>query len=99
MLPASDKSSTPPKFKPICSESGPRDAVRGRGRSPAAKPLGSLASGERPMIKPIQVELLEPRQMLSSAPWGAQVTQINLDKAIANFPSITGAGETVVIID
>jgi hypothetical protein len=51
------------------------------------------------MLKPTTLELLEPRQMLSSAPWSAQDKQINLDQAVANFPNITGAGETVVIID
>lgn len=43
------------------------------------------------------LEALESRQMLSG--WSQQDLQINLDKARANFPSITGAGETVAIID
>ena len=47
----------------------------------------------------ILFEPLESRQMLSSTPWSVQDQQINLDKARANFPSITGAGETVAIID
>ena len=44
------------------------------------------------------VEALEPRQMLA-ANWSGQDRLIGLDLATANFPAITGAGETVAIID
>jgi hypothetical protein len=37
--------------------------------------------------------------MLSSVPWSAQDKLIGLDKATANYSSVTGAGETVAIID
>ncbi len=45
------------------------------------------------------VEVLESRQFLSAAPWSTQDKQIGLDVAAQNYPSITGAGQTVVIID
>jgi hypothetical protein len=45
------------------------------------------------------VEALESRQMLSAAPWSQQDQQIGLNLAAQNYPSITGAGETVAIID
>ena len=45
------------------------------------------------------VEMLECRQFLSAAPWSAQDQQIGLDLATQNHPAITGAGETVAIID
>ena len=45
-----------------------------------------------------RIEPLEARQLLS-ANWSIQDQQINLDKARANYPTITGAGETVAIID
>jgi subtilisin family serine protease len=44
------------------------------------------------------VESLEERRLLSS-PWGIQDTAIQLDKARANYPSITGTGESIAIID
>jgi hypothetical protein len=51
------------------------------------------------MARLFSCEPLESRQMLSSAPWSAQDKLIGLDKATANFPSVTGAGQTVAIID
>ena len=33
--------------------------------------------------------------MLSAVPWSTQDRQIGLDLATANYPNITGAGETV----
>jgi hypothetical protein len=44
------------------------------------------------------VEILEERRLLSS-PWGVQDTAIGLDKARANYPSVTGAGESIAVID
>jgi hypothetical protein len=44
------------------------------------------------------VEGLESRQLLSAA-WSWQDKQIGLDQAFKNHPSITGAGETVVVLD
>jgi hypothetical protein len=46
----------------------------------------------------VLIEALETRKLLS-APWSTQDQQINLNEARANFPSITGTGETVAIID
>src|SRR5580658_8883401 len=48
--------------------------------------------------KPI-VEALEERRMLSSTPWAPQDTAIGVNLARQNYPSITGAGEAVAIID
>ena len=45
------------------------------------------------------VEALEARQHLTAAPWSAQDQMIGLDQAAQNYPYITGAGETVAIID
>jgi hypothetical protein len=44
------------------------------------------------------VEALEERRLLSS-PWGVQDTAIGLDKARNNYPSITGSGESIAVID
>ena len=51
--------------------------------------------------KPISfsIEPLEARQFLSAVPWSAQDQLIGLDQATQNYPSLTGAGETVAIID
>lgn len=43
-------------------------------------------------------EVLEGRQLLSAA-WGAQGKLIGQDLVAAQFPQITGAGESVVVID
>ena len=45
------------------------------------------------------LEPLEARRHLNAAPWSAQDQLIGLDQATRNYPSITGAGETVAIID
>ena len=50
-------------------------------------------------IASFDIEGLESRQFLSAAPWSPQDKQIGLDVATQNYPSITGAGETVAIID
>ncbi len=42
------------------------------------------------------MEPLEARRLLT---YGPSMTVIGLDRAIADFPSITGSGETVVIVD
>ena len=52
--------------------------------TPATTPLASM-------------EGLETRRLLTA--WSAQDVQIGLDKATQNFPNITGAGQTVVLID
>jgi hypothetical protein len=44
-------------------------------------------------------EELEPRQMLSATPWGLQGRQIGQDAAAIHFPSLTGKGETIAVID
>jgi subtilisin family serine protease len=46
-----------------------------------------------------QVERLEGRQLLSGEPWSASARLIAQDQAAVNYPTITGAGESVVIID
>lgn len=43
------------------------------------------------------IESLEPRQLLAA--WSPQDQLIGLDKATQNYPNVTGAGETVVLID
>ena len=43
------------------------------------------------------VESLEPRQLLAA--WSPQDQIIGLDKAVQNYPGVTGSGETVVLID
>lgn len=58
-----------------------------------------MANANHPKSDSPSIERLEPRQMLSGAPWGAQDVQIGLDKAVAAYPNLTGAGETVVILD
>lgn len=45
-----------------------------------------------------EIEVLEGRQLLSAA-WGAQAKLIGQDLVASQFPQITGAGETVVVID
>ena len=46
-----------------------------------------------------QFESLEGRQLLSGTPWGAQGRLIGQDLVAAQFPQLTGSGETVVVID
>jgi hypothetical protein len=48
---------------------------------------------------PFVFEPLEARQLLSAGPWSAQDQAIGLDQATQNYPNLTGAGETVAIID
>ena len=45
------------------------------------------------------MEPLESRQLLSAAPWSVQDQLVGLDQATQNYPNLTGAGETVAIID
>jgi hypothetical protein len=45
------------------------------------------------------METLELRQLLSGDPWGEQAKLIGQDRAAANYPSITGAGTSIAIID
>lgn len=44
-------------------------------------------------------EALESRWMYSGAPWNFNAVLIHQDQAAADFPQITGAGESVVVID
>jgi hypothetical protein len=44
-------------------------------------------------------EALEGRQLLSGTPWGQQAKLIGQDLVAQQFPQLTGAGETVVMID
>jgi hypothetical protein len=45
------------------------------------------------------VETLESRQLLSGEPWSATAKLIAQDKAAANYPAVTGVGQTIAIID
>jgi subtilisin family serine protease len=45
------------------------------------------------------MEALEGRELLSGEPWGAQAKLIGQDLAAANYPTLTGAGQTIAIID
>jgi hypothetical protein len=47
----------------------------------------------------VPVESLERRELLSGEPWGWQAKMIGQDLAVANYPSITGAGQTIAVID
>ncbi|HKB96546.1 MAG TPA: S8 family serine peptidase, partial [Rhizomicrobium sp.] len=44
-------------------------------------------------------EVLEGRQLLSGDPWGAQAKLIGQDLVAQQFPQLTGAGESIAIID
>jgi subtilisin family serine protease len=46
-----------------------------------------------------RIESLESRELLSGEPWGQQAKLIGQDLAAANYPTITGAGQTIAIID
>jgi subtilisin family serine protease len=56
-------------------------------------------SGAPSFSSPAAFELLEPRRLLSSLPWGAQAIQIAQDQAAAKYPWVTGAGQTIAMID
>lgn len=45
------------------------------------------------------VESLENRTLLSALPWSSYAKLIGQDQAAANYPSLTGAGMTVAVID
>jgi hypothetical protein len=45
------------------------------------------------------LEALEGRQLLSSAPWSAQAKLIGQDLVAQQFPTLTGAGESIAMID
>ena len=62
-------------------------------------PTGVGVGGRASSSKSRTVELLETRQHLAANPWGWQGTLIGQDLAAANYPSITGAGYSVVVID
>jgi len=49
--------------------------------------------------KSMQIENLENRQMLAGTPWGQQAKLLGQDLLAAQFPHLTGAGQTVVVID
>ena len=42
-----------------------------------------------------RLEGLEDRRMLAGTPWGQQEVTTGHDKAVANYPSITGAGTAI----
>lgn len=45
------------------------------------------------------IEALEDRQLLAAAPWSDQAKLIGLDKVASQYPSLTGGGQTIAIID
>lgn len=45
------------------------------------------------------LDRLEDRRLLASDPWGAWPQLIDLDVAATAFPSITGSGQTIAILD
>jgi subtilisin family serine protease len=45
------------------------------------------------------LEPLESRRLLFASPWGLQGQQIGQNRAATRFPTITGAGETIAVID
>src|SRR3712207_522669 len=47
----------------------------------------------------VPIEPLERRELLSGQPWGGQAQMIGQNLGVANFPTITGAGQTIAIID
>ena len=60
------------------------------------------AGATAPAVAPaasFRIDALESRQLLSAGPWSWQDQQIGLDQVAQNFPAITGAGETVAVID
>ena len=48
---------------------------------------------------PVSMESLESRTLMSSATWGAWSNFIYQPAAIASFPTLTGRGETVAVLD
>jgi subtilisin family serine protease len=56
-------------------------------------------SARRNQSPSLLVESLESRELLSGTPWVPGARLIHQDTAAANYPSITGAGEAIVIID
>ena len=63
-----------------------RKSVTGRGTSHLAR-------------RGIALEPLESRVHLDSSPWAWNAAIVNQPQAIADFPYLTGAGETVVVLD
>lgn len=55
--------------------------------------MGYIASGG------VGIERLEGRTLLAGEPWGDFPQLIDLDDAAARYPNITGAGQTVAVID
>jgi subtilisin family serine protease len=45
------------------------------------------------------IEALEPRCLLSNEPWGPYARLIDQDAAANSFPTITGAGQTIAVLD
>src|ERR1043166_5464307 len=57
-------------------------------------------SQRKPLLtRPIHCEALEGRRLLAGEPWGAVPHLIRQDAAAAQFPAVTGKGQTVAIID
>jgi hypothetical protein len=49
--------------------------------------------------RPALVEPLESRRLMAGEPWNANARLIDQDDALSRFPSLTGAGQTIAVID
>jgi hypothetical protein len=56
-------------------------------------------ANDRTQSPSVSIESLEGRQLLSGEAWAPAARLINQDDAAANYPAITGAGQTIVVID
>src|SRR5258706_6983988 len=71
------------------------NAPRNRKREKAPR---ENAKREKVKRSSFSLETLESRQLLA-AQWSAQDVLVGLDQVTQNFPTLTGVGETVAIID
>ncbi|MGB7160269.1 MAG: S8/S53 family peptidase [Tepidisphaeraceae bacterium] len=47
----------------------------------------------------VAIEELEGRRLFTGEPWGAIPRLIGQDSAVSNYPTLTGAGQTIAVID
>src|SRR3569832_1787513 len=71
-----------------------RNKARGALAAATAAARATVTSAVRTVV-----DGLEGRVMMAAQPWTWAAKQIGQDLAAANYPGLTGAGETVVIID
>ena len=82
--------------KIIASHSGPAASGSMSGKNKSREVIKSAAQAAAASFR---LEGLEGRQMLSATNWSTQSQLIGQDLATQNYPTITGAGETVAVID